>query len=116
MSTHYKSLLGFRDQAKRLHIHLTEIQDTASHQPYQHQHKAEEAFYLLDGSAEYRFAGKTIVAGPGDVVFIPSGVLHAEINYLTPSLRYLTIRTVEPDDEPCCCGEARDPRSNASIP
>ncbi len=111
MSIKYQSLLGFRDQAKKLHIHLTEIPDTAAHPPYQHEHAAEEAFYLLEGSAEYRFGGKTIVAGPGEVVFIPSGVRHAEINYLTPAMRYLTVRTVEPGDEPCCCGEDRDPEA-----
>ena len=49
------------------------------------------------------------VAGPGDVVFIPSGIRHAEITYLTPSMTYLTIRTVEPGDEPCCCGGDRQP-------
>ena len=110
----YKSLLGFQQQAKKLHIHLTEISDTASHAPYQHKHLAEEAFYVLEGSAEYHFGGNTIVAGPGDVVFIPSGVLHAEFNYLTPTMRYLTIRTVEADDEPCCCGNDRDPDTHSA--
>ncbi|MEZ6131076.1 MAG: cupin domain-containing protein [Planctomycetaceae bacterium] len=108
MTIHYQSLVGVREHAQKLHIHLTEIADTASHPPYQHEHIAEEAFYLLEGSAEYRFDGKLIKAGPGDVVFIPSGVRHAEINYLTPSMRYLTIRSVEPNDEPCCCGQDRD--------
>ncbi|MDF1852656.1 MAG: dimethylsulfonioproprionate lyase family protein [Verrucomicrobiales bacterium] len=107
MSIDYHSLVGIEDGAKRLHIHLTEIPDTASHPPYQHEHKAEEAFYLLEGSAEYRFDGKKITAGPGEVVFIPSGVRHAEITYHTPSMKYLTIRTVELDDEPCCCGKDR---------
>jgi quercetin dioxygenase-like cupin family protein len=121
MSITYQSLLGYRDGAKKLHIHLTEILSTASHPPYQHRHDAEEAFYVLEGEAEYRFGGKTIKAGPGDVVFIPSGVLHAEINYLTPSMRYLTVRTVEPADEPCCCGQDRQrdflrPKSHPSRP
>ncbi len=109
MSLDYHSLVGFRDGAKKLHIHLTEIPDTASHPPYQHEHKAEEAFYLLEGSADYTFGGKTITAGPGEVVFIPSGVYHAEIKYHTPTMKYLTIRTVEEEDEPCCCGEDREP-------
>ena len=112
MSIDYHSLLGFEDGAKKLHIHLTEIPDTASHPAYEHDHKAEEAFYLLEGAAEYTFAGKTGRAGPGEVVFIPSGVWHAEINYLTPSMRYLTIRTVEEHDEPCCCGKDRDTREH----
>ena len=107
MSLEYHSLVGHRDGAKKMHIHLTEISDTTAHEPYQHEHKAEETFYLLEGSAEYRFGGKTITAGPGEVVFIPSGVRHADITYLTSAMKYLTIRTVEEGDEPCCCGEDR---------
>lgn len=106
-SLHYESLVGHRDGARRLHIHRTEIPDTAAHPPYQHEHRAEEVFYILEGRARYRFGGRTISAGPGETVFIPSGVRHAEIEYLTPSMTYLTIRTVEPGDEPCCCGGDR---------
>lgn len=109
MSFHYQSLVAYAQGARKLHIHKTEIPDTSSHAPYQHEHKAEEAFYILEGSAEYTFASKTVTAGPGEVVFIPSGVRHAEIKYLTPSMRYLTIRTVEEEDEPCCCGQDRKP-------
>ena len=109
MGLSYRSLVGFQEGARRLHVHITEIPDTSSHHSYQHKHKAEEAFYILDGSAEYMYAGKTIKAGPGDVVFMPSGVEHADIRYLSPSMRYLTIRSVEEDDEPCCCGQDRDP-------
>ncbi|QDT37642.1 cupin domain-containing protein [Stratiformator vulcanicus] len=108
MSISYESLVGFENGARRMHIHRTEIPDTAAHPPYQHEHKAEEAFYLLEGSAEYTFGGETIKAGPGDTVFIPSGVYHAEIKYLTPSMTYLTIRTVEEGDEACCCGKDRE--------
>ena len=70
MSLDYHSLVGHRDGAKKMHIHLTEIADTSAHEPYQHEHQAEEAFYLLEGSAEYTFGGKTMTAGPGEVVFI----------------------------------------------
>jgi mannose-6-phosphate isomerase-like protein (cupin superfamily) len=108
MSIQYQSLVGHREGARRLHIHRTEIADTASHAPYQHEHVSEEVFYILEGRAEYRFGGQTVIAGPGETVFIPSAVRHAEIKYLTPSMTYLTIRTVEPADEPCCCGEDRE--------
>lgn len=117
MSIHYESLLGHKEGAKRLHVHLTQIPDTASHPPYQHRHDAEEAFYILEGRAEYRFGGTQVIAGPGEIVFIPSGVMHAEITYLTPAMRYLTIRTVEAMDEPCCCGADRAPqRREATAP
>lgn len=107
MSNHYESLVGHKEGARRLHIHRTVIPDTSAHAPYQHEHVSEEVFYILEGRAEYRFGGKTITAGPGETVFIPSGVRHAEITYLSPSMTYLTIRTVEPEDEACCCGEDR---------
>jgi len=106
-SLHYESLVGRPQGARRLPIHRTVIPDTSAHPPYQHEHQAEEAFYILEGSAEYRFGGQIITAGPGDTVFIPSGIRHAEITYLTPSMTYLTIRTVEAEDEPCCCGMDR---------
>ncbi len=108
MGIHYQSLVGHAQGARRLHIHRTVIADTSSHPPYQHEHQAEEVFYILEGRAEYRFGGQTVVAGQGEVVFVPSGVRHAEISYLSPSLTYLTIRTVEAGDEPCCCGGDRD--------
>ena len=100
----YKSLLGYLDGARRLHIHETVIEDTSTVDHYQHKHKAEEAFYILEGSAEYTFDGSTQQGSPGDLIFIPSGVMHAEIKYLTPSMKYLTIRSVEENDESCCCG------------
>ena len=112
MSNHYQSLVGFAEGARKLHLHLTEIPDTSLHVLYQHEHKAEEAFFILDGSARYTFDGKTVTAVPGEAVFIPSGVRHAEVEYLTPSMKYLTIRTVEEDDEPCCCGKDRPPPGN----
>lgn len=107
MSLQYESLVGHPQGARRLHVHRTVIPDTASHPPYQHEHLAEEAFYILEGKAEYRFGGTTVTAGPGETVFIPSGVRHADITYLSPSMTYLTIRTVEIGDEPCCCGGDR---------
>jgi len=111
MSLDYQSLLGWGDGARKMHIYLTEIPDTSAHESYEHEHVAEEAFYLLEGSAEYRFGGKVIKRGPGEVVFIPSGVRYAQITYLTPAMKYLTIRTVEEEDESCCCGEDREPIS-----
>jgi quercetin dioxygenase-like cupin family protein len=107
MHIHYQSLVVHRQGARRLHIQRTTIPDTATHPPYQHEHLSEEVFYILEGRATYRFGGRTITAGPGETVFIPSGVRHAEITYLTPTMTYLTIRTVEAEDAPCCCGEDR---------
>lgn len=106
-SISYESLVGAPQGARRLHVHRTVIRDTTAHSSYEHEHAAEEVFYIIEGRASYRFGGRTIVAGPGETVFIPSGVRHAQVEYLTPSITYLTIRTVEPNDEPCCCGQDR---------
>ncbi|HBO43880.1 MAG TPA: hypothetical protein DD670_08110 [Planctomycetaceae bacterium] len=103
----YRSLVGYPQGARRLHIHLTEFKTDRGVNKDQHTHEAEEAMYILEGKAEFTFDGKTHRVGPGDTVFFPSGVRHAERKYLTDTMRYLVIRTVEPEDEPCCCGEDR---------
>ena len=108
MTIHYHPLLGSKHGARKLHVHLTEIPDTRAHASYEHQHKAEEAVYILEGSAEYTFDGSTVLAGPGDLVFFPSDVPHAKVKYLSPALTYLLIRDVREEDEPCCCGADRD--------
>ena len=105
MASEYRSLLGYRQGAKKIHVHLTEIADTSRQAGYQHSHAAEEAVYVLEGQAEYTFAGRTHKLGPGELLFFPPGVEHAQVRYLTPSMKYLVIRSVEADDEPCCCGQ-----------
>lgn len=107
MPASYRPLLGAADGAARLHVHLTEIPDTSRHEHYSHAHQAEEAVYVLEGKAAYTFGGRTVEAGPGDLVFFPSRVPHAEVRYLTPIMRYLVIRSVEAGDPPCCCGADR---------
>lgn len=103
MTINYNPLLGLKQGARRLHVHLTDIPDTSAYTSYQHEHKAEEAVYILEGRAEYTFGGATTLAGPGDLVFFPSEVLHAKVTYLSPRLKYLVIRDVREGDEPCCC-------------
>jgi quercetin dioxygenase-like cupin family protein len=99
----YKSLVGSEQGARRLHAHLTELRDARGGWGYQHAHTAEEAIYMLEGEGEFTFGGRTYRVGPGEAVFFPSGVMHAETRFFTDTVRYLVIRTVEPGDEPCCC-------------
>ena len=99
----YESLIGPSDGAKRMHVHLTELRDARKGWGYQHSHDAEEAVYMLEGVGEFTFAGKTHHVGPGQTVFFPSGVTHAETKFFSDTVKYLVIRTVEPGDEPCCC-------------
>jgi quercetin dioxygenase-like cupin family protein len=43
-----------------------------------HTHPGEEIIYVLEGSLEYEVEGKpTATLKPGDVLFIPAGVVHA---------------------------------------
>ena len=99
----YEPVVGPMVGAKRLHVHLTELQNARDGWGYQHSHEAEEAIYMLEGEGEFTFDGATHRVSPGQAVFFPSGVVHAETKFFSDSVKYLVIRTVEPGDEPCCC-------------
>ena len=46
-----------------------------------HRHPGEEIIYVLEGSWEYQVEGKPpLTLGPGDVLFIPAGTIHAAKN------------------------------------
>ncbi len=99
----YESLVGPTEGARRLHMHVTILNDARKGWGAQHSHVAEEALYMLEGEGEFTFGGKTHRAGPGQVVFFPSGVTHAEVKFFSDTVKYLVVRTVEPGDPPCCC-------------
>ena len=110
----YTSLLGLKEGARRVHVHLTEIvpetqADRTSH--YTHDHAAEEAFYILEGEAVFKLAdGSQRSLKPGDLVFYPSQLRHGEFRIISDRLKYLVIRSVEEADKPCCCGgDKKDP-------
>jgi len=46
----------------------------------EHSHPGEEIIYVLQGSFEYRVAGKPVRLEPGGVLFIPAGVIHSAKN------------------------------------
>jgi uncharacterized cupin superfamily protein len=104
MQASYRSLLGKELGAKKIHVHLTELDPAGAGWQHQHAHAAEEAIFMLQGEAELTFAGRTHRVGPGDLVFFPSNVTHAQTRFLTASAKYLVIRAMEPGDERCCCG------------
>jgi mannose-6-phosphate isomerase-like protein (cupin superfamily) len=69
-----------------------------SRPPYLHvHHEDDEAWHVLEGTLRFRFADRTVDAGPGTTVFVPAGVAHTyeafdEARYLvilTPRLRAL---------------------------
>lgn len=99
----YRSLVGPAEGAKKLHMHLTELDTREGGWPKQHAHAAEEALFVLEGEAEFAFGGEVHRVGPGDAVFFPSGVQHAEAKFFTDHMKYVVVRTVEPGDPPCCC-------------
>jgi uncharacterized cupin superfamily protein len=104
MLADYDSLLGKGQGAKKVHVHLTTLDPAGDGWEHQHSHTAEEAIYILEGQAEFTFDGETHRVGPGELVFFPSNVTHAKTRFFTPRMRYLVIRTMEPGDDPCCCG------------
>ena len=55
------------------HIHLNE----------------DETFYVLDGTPTFRLADELVVAGPGDFVNVPKGVVHCFRNFSDEPLRMI---------------------------
>jgi quercetin dioxygenase-like cupin family protein len=45
-----------------------------------HTHPGEEIIYVLEGTLEYEVAGKPVVLKAGDVLFVPTGTVHAARN------------------------------------
>jgi quercetin dioxygenase-like cupin family protein len=45
-----------------------------------HTHPGEEIIYVLTGSLEYEVGGKAVTLKAGDVLFVPSGTVHAARN------------------------------------
>ena len=108
MQSEYESLLGYEEGARKIHVHLTRLDTRGEPKRYEHSHKAEEAMYFLQGEAEYAFRGKTHRVGPGDLLFFRPGEPHGQVKFLSDTMEYLVIRSVEEgEDEACCCGKDR---------
>ena len=45
-----------------------------------HTHPGEEIIYVLEGTLEYQIGDKTVTVRPGDVLFVPAGVIHTAKN------------------------------------
>jgi len=56
--------------------------------PHIHLNEA-ETFYVLDGSPTFRLADELIVAGPGDFVNVPKGVVHCFRNFTNEPMRMI---------------------------
>lgn len=51
----------------------------------------DEAWHVLEGQLEFRYADRTETAGPGTTVFVPAGTAHTYS--VRPGARYLIILT-----------------------
>lgn len=58
--------------------------------PHVH-HRAEEAFFILEGEAIIQYADQTVHASAGSFVLIPRGVVHTHSNPGTAPNRFLVI-------------------------
>jgi quercetin dioxygenase-like cupin family protein len=45
-----------------------------------HTHPGEEIIYVIEGTWEYVIGGKRVIAKPGDVLFVPAGMVHSAKN------------------------------------
>ena len=57
-----------------------------------HTHEEEEIFYILEGTAEFSFDGKTRIVGPKSAMFCPSGISHGIRNAGDKPLTYAVIK------------------------
>ena len=108
MKAAYTSLVGDEQGARKIHVHVTELNPSGDGWTHQHTHAAEEALYILEGEAEFTFDGNSHRVGPGDLVFFPAGVLHAETKFFSDKMKYLVVRSIEPEDGPCCCTQPQE--------
>jgi quercetin dioxygenase-like cupin family protein len=60
-----------------------------------HKHPGEEIIYVLQGTLEYEVAGKPVTLKAGDVLFVPSGTVHAARNVGTGPAAELATYVVE---------------------
>jgi quercetin dioxygenase-like cupin family protein len=56
-----------------------------------HTHPCEEILHFLAGEASVRLGDETLVLGPGESVFIPTGILHGFINSGPSELHLLVV-------------------------
>jgi quercetin dioxygenase-like cupin family protein len=54
-------------------------------------HEDDEAWHVIDGQVEFRFADGVEVVGPGSTVFVPAGVAHTYVT--SADARYLIVLT-----------------------
>ena len=57
------------------------------------QHREDECFYVLEGRFEFLFEGSRLEAGPGSLIYIPMGNLHAFKNIGEATARLLMSQT-----------------------
>ncbi len=57
-----------------------------------HTHEEEEIFYILEGTAEFSFNGKTRTVGPKSTMFCPSNIPHGIRNVGDKPLTYAVIK------------------------
>lgn len=73
---------------------VAEFLNPAGFAPPLHRHLVEdEMFHVLSGTAEFRCDGKSLLAGPGDFVFLPVGLPHTFLVGPDEPLRLLQITT-----------------------
>jgi uncharacterized cupin superfamily protein len=67
--------------------------------PFHRHHVADELFYVVSGTGQYRFGDKTLPVRAGDLVAAPAGTqAHQLINTGSEDLRYLAISTMSSVD------------------
>lgn len=56
-----------------------------------HEHPYAETFVVRSGHVRFSIGGETIVCGPGQIVVVPAGVVHAFVNHGPGTLEMIDI-------------------------
>ena len=84
---------GSKETSGRLTV--AEFLNPAGFAPPLHRHLEEdEAFFILEGTAEFRCGEHRMAAGPGDFVLLPAGLAHTFL--VGPDLPLLSLQITTP--------------------
>ena len=69
--------------------YFSRINDELGHKSVRHYHPMTEIYYMKQGACDYFIENHTYKVQSGDIVIIPSGIIHKTTYSNTPHTRYL---------------------------
>jgi mannose-6-phosphate isomerase-like protein (cupin superfamily) len=92
------NLIGPRTGSSLVKMNLNILRPGTGSGPYHFHSNAENIFFILEGQARMTIEGEEVLAGPGDVIFIPRGEKHDVANIGRDDLRLIEIKAPADND------------------